>query len=179
EAKGTGRAHRLSIRSSSEIHHWFKQLSFPHLLRSAAPAGIVSRCGGVDQTRYRSRRKLTGSLDFYGVEQRLDGHGPHAIAGNPRQGPEGMQPEPSITLELRLVKPLVRGRLVGKFRMQVSIGQNVARSRRADRWFYVKELAGDHHSVTRARWVANRSDHAMHLGEAARRLQSNRGRIDG
>src|SRR5207245_2768723 len=36
-ASGTGRAHRLSIRSTSEILHWFKQLSHPHLLRSTAP----------------------------------------------------------------------------------------------------------------------------------------------
>src|SRR5206468_10927591 len=36
-ASGTGRAHGLSIRSASEILHWFKQLSHPHLLRSTAP----------------------------------------------------------------------------------------------------------------------------------------------
>src|SRR5206468_2032876 len=41
-ASGTGRAHGLSIRSASEILHWFKQLSHPHLLRSTAPRPIVS-----------------------------------------------------------------------------------------------------------------------------------------
>src|SRR5258708_13564439 len=41
-ASGTGRAHRLSIRSTSEIRHWFKQLSHPHLLRSTAPLHILT-----------------------------------------------------------------------------------------------------------------------------------------
>src|SRR5258708_39453536 len=43
-ASGTGHAHRLSIRGSSEIRHWFKWLSLPHLLRSAAPAAILAGC---------------------------------------------------------------------------------------------------------------------------------------
>src|ERR1700738_5213118 len=41
-ARGTGRAHRMTIRSTTEIQHWFKQLSHPHLLRSTAPLSIVA-----------------------------------------------------------------------------------------------------------------------------------------
>src|ERR1700675_999173 len=37
DASGTGRAHRLTIRSTSEIRHWFKWLSLPPLLRRTAP----------------------------------------------------------------------------------------------------------------------------------------------
>jgi len=42
EVSGTGHAHRLSVRSSSEIRHWFKWLSYPHLLRSTAPVHILA-----------------------------------------------------------------------------------------------------------------------------------------
>src|ERR1700749_5010447 len=108
EAKGTGRAHRLAIRSSSEILHWFKQLSSPHLLRSAAPLNIVTwqrRRGQTASGRVCRCRRVVRSL--YTFEERSDGSVRLHAAVGPDAGEalHRIEADAAVAFELRFVEP--------------------------------------------------------------------------
>jgi len=63
-ASGTGRAHGLSIRGSSEIRHWFKQLSLPHLLRRTAPPHILAGCQLKNEQRHPRRYAIHNTMHY-------------------------------------------------------------------------------------------------------------------